>query len=111
MKQLRAQMCSAAGLGLPGVALAFTLACPALALACPVCFNAKDDAARVAFLGTTVFLTALPVLMIGGVILWLSRRMAAAEQASFEPPAELEPEAGTDPVPDVTGARPIPTRP
>jgi hypothetical protein len=58
------------------------LATPAVALACPVCFNAKDDAARVAFLATTVFLTALPLLLIGGVISWLARRAAEAELPS-----------------------------
>jgi hypothetical protein len=98
---LRGQLVTAAGL---------VLASPTLALACPVCFNAKDDAARVAFLATTVFLTALPLLMIGGVVMWLTRRAAAADQAYVEPSPELEPAAGTDPAPDVTGARPIPTR-
>lgn len=62
-------------------AAAGVLAAPALALACPVCFSAKDEASRIAFLATTVFLTALPLVLIGGVVMWLTRRVQAAEQA------------------------------
>lgn len=66
-------------------ATAGVLASPALALACPVCFAAKDEASRIAFLATTVFLTALPLLLIGGVVMWLSKRAQAAEQGEDEP--------------------------
>jgi hypothetical protein len=57
---------------------------PSLAYACPVCFDAKNEAGRVAFLGTTVFLTALPLLLIGGVIYWVASR--SAEDVDSEPP-------------------------
>jgi hypothetical protein len=67
-------------------AVGLVLATPALALACPVCFNAKNEGARIAFLATTVFLTALPLLLIGGVITWLARRAANADQPG-EPPS------------------------
>jgi hypothetical protein len=60
------------------------LASPALALACPVCFSAKNEATRIAFLGTTVFLTALPLFLIGGVGLWLARRVEQAEREHAE---------------------------
>jgi hypothetical protein len=85
------------------------LASPALASACAVCFSAKNEATRIAFLGTTVFLTALPLFLIGGVIFWLARRIEQAERATAE---ELVPavEPALEPAPDVTGARPIPTR-
>jgi len=58
------------------------VAWPAVALACPVCFAAKNEASRIAFLTTTVFLTATPLLMIGGVIYWLARR--SAERVAVE---------------------------
>jgi high-affinity Fe2+/Pb2+ permease len=77
VKRARAWVLSAIGL---------VLATPALALACPVCFSAKNEGARIAFLATTVFLTALPLLLIGGVITWLARRAAQADQPS-EPPS------------------------
>jgi hypothetical protein len=60
---------------------------PGVALACPVCFAAKDEANRVAFLITTVLLTALPVIMIGGVIVWLARR---AREMDLEDRAEQQ---------------------
>jgi len=82
VKRARACLLAAAGL---------VLATPALALACPVCFNAKDDAARVAFLATTVFLTALPLLLIGGAISWLARRAAQADQAVEGPAPAADP--------------------
>ena len=81
MNRLRAQLF---------VATAAVLASPALALACPVCFQAKDEASRIAFLATTVFLTALPLLMIGGVVMWLSKRVQAADQ-NDDPPADAAP--------------------
>jgi hypothetical protein len=51
----------------------------AVALACPVCSSAKDEANRAAFLGTTVFLTGLPIAMIGGLIYWVARRASAQQ--------------------------------
>lgn len=54
---------------------------PAVAYACPVCFDA-NEANRTAFLVTTVFLSLLPLSMIGGVILWL---VGSARQKDEEP--------------------------
>lgn len=58
------------------------------AYACPVCFSAKDEAQRQAFFDTTVFLTLLPLAMIGGVIYWIGRRVRKLdlEQAEGEAP-------------------------
>jgi hypothetical protein len=89
VKRVRASLLSAVGL---------VLCTPALALACPVCFNAKNEAARIAFLATTVFLTALPLFLIGGTITWLARRAAQAEQ-SVEPP-----DPAPDPAPETAPA-------
>jgi hypothetical protein len=52
---------------------------PSVAWACPVCFAAKDEANRLAFLGTTVLLTSLPVLMVGSLIYWIARRSRELE--------------------------------
>ncbi|MFQ5697178.1 MAG: hypothetical protein ACE5IL_02710 [Myxococcota bacterium] len=59
---------------------------PGFARACAVCFSASDET-RDAFLGTTVFLTVLPLLMIGGLVLWLWRRALRAERGSQLAPA------------------------
>jgi hypothetical protein len=73
-------------------------ALPSLAYACPVCFAAQNEAARVAFLGTTVFLTAAPVLMIGAVIYWLASR------STEEPEAESVSTTGASTTSEVAAA-------
>ena len=45
------------------------------AMACPVCFSAKNDASRVAFLNTTVFMSILPLLMLAVALGWAVRRL------------------------------------
>jgi hypothetical protein len=57
------------------VALAIVLiaALPDVALACPVCFDARDEN-RQAFLATTAFLSLLPLGMVAGAGLWLRKR-------------------------------------
>jgi len=52
------------------------------ALACAVC-SAREDAQRVAFIATTVFLSALPLGMVFGVAWWLRKRVR--EQAAASP--------------------------
>ena len=54
-------------------ALILLMALPELALACPVCFDARDEN-RQAFLMTTAFLSLLPLGMVAGAGLWLRRR-------------------------------------
>lgn len=59
---------------------------PGVAQACSVCFSATDEA-RLAFLGTTIFMSVLPVALIVGAGLWLRRRLLEAQQrdaAAFE---------------------------
>ncbi len=60
------------------VLLAVLLLGPGLAEACPVCFSGQD-ANRLAFTTTAVFLTFLPLGMIGGTVYWLWR-LAQARQ-------------------------------
>lgn len=43
------------------------------AQACPVCFSATDQN-RMAFLGTTILLSLLPLGMVAGGVLYLRRR-------------------------------------
>lgn len=50
------------------------------AWACAVCFDATAET-RWAFLGTTIFLSLLPLATIGLIVLWLIRASRAAELA------------------------------
>ena len=58
-------------------ALIGTWLLPAVALACPVCFSATE-ANRGAYLGTTVFLSLLPLAVIGSVLVFLRVRSKQA---------------------------------
>jgi len=54
------------------------------ALACSVCFDANGER-RLAFLGTTIFLTLTPLAFVFAVVWWLRRR---ARMLDAIPPAE-----------------------
>ncbi len=54
---------------------------PKLAWACSVCASGRDEGARQAFLWTTGLLSALPPLMVGGLVWWLVRRARASESS------------------------------
>jgi hypothetical protein len=47
---------------------------PRFAVACAVCFTGREDETRIAFIATTVLLSALPLLLIGSLVWWLRRR-------------------------------------
>jgi hypothetical protein len=64
---------------------------PASAWACPVCFAAKDEANRVAFVASTVFLTALPLILMGAFIAWAARRAKALDAPAIETDSEPNP--------------------
>ncbi|MFO0566068.1 MAG: hypothetical protein U0263_10430 [Polyangiaceae bacterium] len=58
---------------------------PALALACPVCGAAQNDANQRAFVGSTIFLSLLPLAMMGGLAAWgLWRVRKQAEERKSE---------------------------
>lgn len=59
------------------LALAMTLFTPAVAHACPVCFDPNEEN-RWAFIFTTVLLSTLPLLMVGGVVLWIRDTVRAS---------------------------------
>lgn len=54
---------------------------PALALACPVCFDA-NEANRDAYLGTTILLSLLPLAFVGGVVLFLRAKASKRDDRS-----------------------------
>jgi hypothetical protein len=62
---------------------------PAVAHACPVCFDPRDEN-RFAFLATTIFLSLLPLGLVAGMLLWVRYRwnMIEAEQVTPEPEAQ-----------------------
>jgi cbb3-type cytochrome oxidase subunit 3 len=63
---------------------ALGLALPGAALACAMCVSGRDDDVKAAFVIASAFLTLLPLLLIGGGVLWLRRRARriAAEEAA-----------------------------
>jgi hypothetical protein len=50
------------------------------ALACAVCFSGRDDS-RIAYLVTTIGMTALPLLALGAGIWWVVRKANAPSDA------------------------------
>lgn len=74
-----------------GITLVVLLWAPKIVEACSVCSVGREDENRVAFLITTVFLSLLPLAMIGGTVWWFWRRsrQLAREQVRTESPATL----------------------
>ncbi len=63
-----------------GLGAALCLGAPELARACAVCSSGTEDASRLAFILTTIFLSSLPLLMLGAVLWWLWRRTRQLER-------------------------------
>jgi hypothetical protein len=59
---------------LPLIVSTAVLFVPQLAAACAVCFAGRSDETRIAFVVTTAFMTALPLLTIGSLVWWLRWR-------------------------------------
>ena len=71
---------------------------PALALACPSC-GVGNGRNKMAFFITTVFLSLLPLALIGAGLFWLARRGRAFIGSEFresdeDAPAVARPEGG-----------------
>jgi len=64
------------------IASLLLLTTPADALACPVCGTAGMENNGWAYFAMTMVLSGLPLAMIGGVVFWVYRRVAAADAAS-----------------------------
>jgi hypothetical protein len=80
-----------------GLVGALVLWTPQISHACAVCFSGREDEARLAFIWTTVLLTFLPLVMIGGFAWWLWRRARGLEQ-------KVAPETGAAPLPALNRA-------
>ena len=63
-----------------GLAMVLLLVLPEVVYACPVCFDASDEN-RQAFLATAAMLTLLPLGMVGGIGLWMRRRLNDMDDA------------------------------
>jgi hypothetical protein len=75
--------------GRAALVIALLALAPAVAHACPVCFDPRDEN-RFAFLATTIFLSLLPLGLAGGMLLWVRHRWNTfeAEQVAPEPEAQ-----------------------
>lgn len=82
---MRAAARRAAGLALVGASLLL----PRIAAACAVCSAGRDDETRLAFLLTTLFLSVLPLAVVGGAVWWLVRRSRQLARESVSLPAAV----------------------
>ena len=72
MRRLRA-------IWLPGVVAWLVLQAPGLAAACSVCSAGRDEENQAAFLLSTIFMSLLPLLVIGTFVFVLWRRIRKLE--------------------------------
>ena len=96
----RARRCAATWSAAPVAAL--LAAAPGTARACAVCMGGAGDRAETGFLLGSLFLSALPLVLVGAIVLWIRRRarLLTAEAASGslrspETPARCAPSLGT----------------
>ncbi len=64
------RLAALAGAAAPGLALLL----PRAAAACAVCTSGREDETQLAFLLTTIFMSILPLAIVGGGVWWLVRR-------------------------------------
>ena len=64
-----------------------------LAYACPSCASPLEEN-RQAFVDTTIFLTVVPLMMIGGFIWWIRRKIRESEAPEISVPETLLRDAG-----------------
>ena len=76
---------------------------PAQALACPVCALVGSGDNTWAYKAMTVMLIMLPLGMIGGAVLWLSRRAALADAELPLPAPSLDSGHATAPARGLCG--------
>ena len=69
------------------LAAALAVVLPRTGWACAVCFSATDGN-RMAFLGTTIFLSLLPLALIGGGVWYVWKRAKALEADTVRYPSE-----------------------
>jgi arginine exporter protein ArgO len=64
-------------------AVALSLLAPEITQACTVCIGGAEEEVRKAFIITTAFLTACPLLMVGALVWWLRRTLRAADEQAI----------------------------
>lgn len=74
-------------LALNSLWVALLLAAPRAAEACSVCTTGREDENQLAFILTTIFMSITPLLVVGGVVFFIVRRIRAAERAQVRSPA------------------------
>ena len=65
-------------------AIAALLLAPSIGQACAVCMGGAEEDVRTAFILTTAFLSACPLLMVGGLVWWVRRAFRAASEGESE---------------------------
>jgi uncharacterized membrane protein YfbV (UPF0208 family) len=75
---------------------AFALALPRLAHACAVCSVLTDERLRKAVFNATVFMSLLPLAVVGLGLWWVARRAGATLGAEFRESPDAVAEAGTE---------------
>jgi hypothetical protein len=63
---------------------------PSLVEACAVCSAGREDESRTAFIIGTAFMTALPMILVGGLVWWIRKktREAASLAQELDPVSE-----------------------
>ena len=76
----------------PLLVLGILVLAPRWAEACAVCSAGREDETRTAFIVTTAGMTALPFVLVGGMVWYVRRRFIQAEKAERqEQAADLPP--------------------
>lgn len=63
----------------PAIIVCLLLVTPSLAEACAVCSAGREDETRTAFIIGTAFMTALPMVLVGGLVWWIRRKTLEAQ--------------------------------
>ena len=72
---------------LASLAAVVAFALPGPAEACAVCMSGREDEVQLAFILTTLLMSVLPLIVVGGFVWWLRRRLRQMEstQAARRP--------------------------
>jgi hypothetical protein len=72
----------------PLLVLMLLVVLPDVAHACPVCFD-QNEKNRLAFFTTTIFLSALPLMMIAGMVWFVRKKMKLQLEPVVRPSESL----------------------
>ncbi len=75
----------------PLLVLGLLVLAPRWAEACAVCSAGREDETRTAFVVTTAGMTALPFILVGGMVWYVRKRFIEAEKAEREEQAPSRP--------------------